>query len=81
MDRIKHTTFSSICKRQAVCSLQKIKQPPTRGNVVHETLKRSQAVRKECDEGYSFLTWKRERYFERDTSKRMREKAAQIWMT
>ena len=70
MDRIKHTTFSSICKRQAVCFLQKIKQPPTRGNVVHETLKRSQAVRKECDEGYSFLTWKRER----DTLKEIHRK-------
>ena len=49
VDRIKYTTFSTICKRKAAYCLQKARQPPTRGNVVHENLKRSQAVRKECD--------------------------------
>ena len=39
--------------KQVVCYMQNVRLPPTREDVVKETLKRSQAVAKECGDKYA----------------------------
>ena len=43
--------------KQVVCYMQNIRLPPTREDVVKETLKRSQAVAKECGDKYAIVTY------------------------
>ena len=43
-------------KKQIACYMQNIRLPPTREDVVKETLKRSQAVAKECGDKYAIVT-------------------------
>ena len=44
-------------KKQVVCYMQNIRLPPTREDVVKETLKRSQAVANECGDKYAIVTY------------------------
>ena len=43
--------------KQVVCYMQNIRLPPTREDVVKETLKISQAVAKECGDKYAIITY------------------------
>ena len=43
--------------KQVVCYMHNIRLPPTREDVVKETLKRSQAVAKECGDEYVIVTY------------------------
>ena len=44
-------------KKQLVCYLQNIRLPPTREDVVKETLKRLQTVAEECGYKYTIVTY------------------------
>ena len=44
-------------KKQVVCCMKNIRLPPTRQDVVKETLKWSQAVAKECGDKYAIVTY------------------------
>ena len=44
-------------KKQVICYMQNIRLPPTRKDVVKKTLKRSEAVAKECGDKYAIVTY------------------------